>query len=107
MSPPFVGSPSIAYHCRSTTASGTPVLLQVNVAPWSSERAVLKVASVRSAKYKCPLLSTPSSVSPPPAHAAALPVKGVALGIHLNVLPASSDRQIQLVSELNAPGALV
>src|SRR5213080_1478990 len=48
--PPAVGSPSSAYHCRSTTASGTPVLLQVKVAPWSSEREVLKFASVRSAK---------------------------------------------------------
>src|SRR4051812_14371865 len=46
MLPPFVGSPSIAYHWRSTAVSGTPVLLQVNVAPKSSERAVLKFASV-------------------------------------------------------------
>src|SRR3954464_12498672 len=42
--PPFFGSPSNAYHWRSTTASGTPVLLQVTVRPWSSERLVLKLA---------------------------------------------------------------
>src|SRR4029077_15609614 len=48
--PPLVGAPSVASHWRSTTASGTPVLLQVKVAPWSSEREVLKFASVRSAK---------------------------------------------------------
>src|SRR2546428_2817432 len=47
---PVVGSPSTAYHCRSTAVSGTPVLLQTNVVPSSGERAVLKLMSVRSLK---------------------------------------------------------
>src|SRR5437870_7115847 len=48
--PPFTGSPSVAYHWRSTAVSGTPVLLQGNVTPPSSERPTLKFASVRSLK---------------------------------------------------------
>jgi hypothetical protein len=82
------------------------VLLQAQVAPPSSERAVLKFASVRSLKYTLPVLSTASSVSPPPAHATALPVCGAELGTHLNVCPPSSERQIQLVSDESAPGTL-
>src|SRR4051812_37085329 len=48
--PPAFGSPSIAYHWRSTAVSGTPVLLQVTVLPWSSERLTEKLTSVRSLK---------------------------------------------------------
>src|SRR5438552_15917635 len=77
MLPPLVGSPSNAYHCRSTTASGTPVLLQVQVAPWSSEREVLKFASVRTAPQRRPAAPTPASAAPPPAPAAPSP-SGVA-----------------------------
>src|SRR2546425_10594317 len=91
-----VGFPSTAYHWRSTAVSGTPVLLQTNVAPWSSERAVLKFASVRSLKYRCPALSTPSSVSPPPAHGGGLPGSGAAERTHLNGFPPARDRQNQL-----------
>src|SRR3954467_2763755 len=94
---PPTGSPSIAYHWRSTTASGTPVLLHGQVAPWSSERPVLKLASVRSLKYTRPTWSTASSVSPPPAHGTALPCLSAAERTHLNVLPPSSECQIQLV----------
>jgi hypothetical protein len=50
MLPPFVGSPSVAYHWRSTTVSGTPVLLHAKVTPPSSEPAVPKFARLRSAK---------------------------------------------------------
>src|SRR5204863_4188175 len=107
MLPPLVGSPSNVYHCRSTTASGTPVLLHVNVAPWSSERDVLKFASVRSAKYRCPAESTPVSVSPPPKQVVAFPSSGIASTTHLKVLPPSRECQIQLVSEESEPGALV
>src|SRR5712692_2139489 len=107
MLPPFVGSPSVAYHWRSTAVSGTPVLLQTKVAPWSSERAVLKLARVRSLKYRCPALSTPSSVSPPPAHAVGLPVSGAAERTHLKVFPPSRDCQIQLVFDESEPGTLV
>src|SRR5213596_2746701 len=107
MLPPLVGSPSNAYHCRSTTASGTPVLLQVKVAPWSSEREVLKFASVRSAKYRCPAESTPVSVSPPPKQVVAFPSRAVAPTTHLKVLPPSKECQIQLVSEESEPGTLV
>src|SRR5207248_6270720 len=107
MLPPLVGSPSNAYHCRSTTASGTPVLLQVKVAPWSSEREVLKFASVRSAKYRCPAESTPVSVSPPPKQVVAFPSRAVAPTTHLKVLPPSKECQIQLVSEESDPGTLV
>jgi hypothetical protein len=35
------------------------------------------------------------------------PISGAAFGIHLKVLPASSDRQIQLVSAESVPGVLV
>src|SRR5712692_4469584 len=94
--PPAVGSPSSAYHCRSTPASGTPVLLHVNVLPRSSERAVLKLARLRSLKYRRPEPSTASSVSPPPTHGVTFPFSGAEDGTHLNVLPPSSDRQIQL-----------
>src|SRR6478735_8398989 len=107
MLPPFVGSPSIEYHCRSTAVSGTPVLLQVKVAPKSSERAVLKFASVRSLKYRCPTESTPSSVSPPPLHVVTFPSKAVAPTTHLKVLPPSRECQIQLVFAEAVPGALV
>src|SRR5438477_9253991 len=107
MLPPFNGSPSIAYHCRSTAVSGTPVLLQVNVAPPSSERAVLKFASVRSLKYKRPNGSTAISLSPPPWHVVTLPSRGAAPTTHLNVLPPSRECQTQLVSAESVPGALV
>src|SRR5438034_11077944 len=109
MLPPAVGSPSVAYHCRSTTVSGTPALLHAkNVSPWLSERAVLKLARVRSAKKRCPPLSTASSVSPPPAHdGLTLPSVAVAAGIHLKVLPPSWVRQIQLVFDESEPGTLV
>src|SRR5207302_11267264 len=108
MLPPLVravGSPSVAYHWRSTAVSGTPVLLQMNVAPWSPERAVLKLASVRSLKYKFPAVSTASSVSPPPAHdGSGFPSLAVAAVTHLNVLPPTSECQIKLVSETRATG---
>src|SRR5256885_266973 len=107
MLPPFNGSPSIAYHCRSTAVSGTPVLLQVNVTPKSSERAVLKFASVRSLKYKRPSGSTAISLSPPPKHVVTLPTSGAAPTTHLKVLPPSSECQTQLVSADKLPGALV
>jgi len=48
--PPLVGSPSTAYHCRSTTTLGTPVHVPTKVVPWSEERAVEKLAAVRSLK---------------------------------------------------------
>src|SRR5205823_1336877 len=107
MLPPFSGSPSIAYHCRSTTASGTPVLLQVNVAPKSSDRAVLKFGSVRSLKYNRPIGSTAISLSPPPWHVVTLPSSGAAPTTHLKVRPPSSECQTQLVSAEREPGALV
>src|SRR2546430_14882962 len=107
MLPPLVGSPSNAYHWRSTTASGTPVLLQVTVAPWSSEREVLKFASVRSAKQRCPAESTPVSVSPPPAQVVYFPSRAVAATTHLKVLPPSRGGQTQLVSDESEPGTLV
>src|SRR5947209_20578290 len=94
-----VGFPSTAYHWRSTAASGTPALLQRNDAPWSTERAVLKLASVRSLKYRFPALSTASSVSPPPAHGFGFPSLAVPAVTHLKVLPLSSECQIQLVFE--------
>src|SRR4029077_15958122 len=105
--PPLVRSPSVAYHWRSTAASGTPVLLQRNDAPWSPERAVLKLTRVRSLKYKFPALSTASSVSPPPAHGVGFPTLAVPAVTHLKVLPPSSECQIQLVSEESEPGTLV
>src|SRR5205807_8555704 len=107
MLPPLVGSPSVEYHWRSTAVSGTPVLLQTKLVPWSPERAVLKLASVRSLKYKFPEVSTASSVSPPPAHGFGFPSLAVAAVTHLKVLPPSSECQIQLVSEESAPGTLV
>src|SRR5215831_11578068 len=110
MLPPFVGSPSVAYHWRSTDPSGTAVLLHgggANVTPWSPERAVLKLATVRSLKYRLPAVSTASSVSPPPAQGLGLPSLAVAAVTHLKVLPPSSECQIQLVSEDSEPGTLV
>src|SRR6267378_3082987 len=107
MLPPLVGSPSVAYHWRSTAVSGTPALLQRNDAPWSPERAVLKLASVRSLKYRFPALSTASSVSPPPAHGFGFPSLAVPAVTHLKVLPLSSECQIQLVFEDREPGTLV
>src|SRR5438105_4379272 len=105
---PVLGLPSIAYHCRSTAASGTPVGLHVNESPSSSERAVLKLTSVKSLKYRLPAASTPSSVSPPPGHAGSgLPSLAVAAVTHLKVLPPSSEIQIQAVSEDREPGTLV
>src|SRR5438874_5716977 len=104
---PVPGFPSTAYHCRSTAPSGTPALLQTNVAPWSSERAVLKFTSVKSMKQRLPPVSTASSVSPPPAHVLGFPVLGAAAVTHLKVLPPSVERQIQLVSEEREPGTLV
>ena len=68
---------------------------------------MLKFARVRSLKYRWPAESTASSVSPPPAQGEPFPVSGVLLGTNLNVLPRSSERQIQLVSEDSAPGTLV
>jgi hypothetical protein len=50
MLPPLVGSPSVVYHWRSTSESGTPVLLHVKVLPPSPDRAVPKLARLRSAK---------------------------------------------------------
>src|SRR5438094_5693820 len=105
--PPAVGSPSSEYHWRSTAVSGTPLLLQVNVRPKSSERATLKFAAVRSLKYTRPAGSTASSESPPPAHVVGLPPRGVAAGTHLNVRPPSSERQMKLVSEFAESGALM
>src|SRR5713226_2939965 len=104
---PVVGFPSTAYHWRSTAVSGTPMLLQRNVAPWSPERAVLKLTSVRSLKYRFPALSTASSVSPPPAHGFGFPSLAVPAVTHLKVLPPSSECQIQLVSDDREPGTLV
>src|SRR5437867_7691714 len=99
MLPPDLGSPSIAYHWRSTTVSGTPVLLHWKVVPWSSDRAVEKLARVRSAKYTLPVESVASSVSPPPWQVVTFPTRGFASGTHSNVLPPSVECQIQLVSE--------
>src|ERR1700687_1466658 len=48
--PPLVGLPSTAYHWRSTGAIGVDTHVDVNVRPWLPERAVLKLARVRSAK---------------------------------------------------------
>src|SRR5205809_6898594 len=98
MLPPLVASPSVAYHCRSTGVIGTPAGLQPgNVVPWSSERPKLKFASVKSAKYRCPPVSTASSVSPPPGQAVTLPVLGIASVTHLTACARSAECQIQPV----------
>src|SRR5438105_12448618 len=104
---PVGGLPSTAYHCRSTAVSGTPVLLQMKDVPWSPDRAVLKLARVRSLKYRLPPVSTASSVSPPPAQGFGLPSLAVAAVTHLKVFPPSTEFQIQLVSLERDPGTLV
>ncbi len=83
------------------------MLLQRKVAPLSSERAVLKFASVKSLKKRFPPVSTASSVSPPPAQGLVLPIFGSEAVTHLKVLPPSLEIQIQLVSEESEPGTLV
>src|SRR5947209_8139462 len=64
--PPFVGSPSVTYHWRSSGVVSTEVQLGgVNVTPWSSDRAAAKFAADRSMKYRWPAVSVARSVSPP------------------------------------------
>src|SRR5919197_6250298 len=102
-----VGSPWTAYHCRSTIVFGTPAQLAVKWAPPSSDRAVAKLARDRSAKYRWPAESTASSVSPPCVHVGGAPSVGAAAGTHLNVFPASFDRQMKLVPVPRPSGTLV
>jgi hypothetical protein len=46
-------------------------------------------------------------VSPPPGQVVTLPSSGAAAGTHLNVLPPSSDRQIQLAFDPPESGELM
>src|SRR2546427_6104079 len=108
--PPASGSPSTAYHGRSSGAVSTDVQVgsPVRVWPWSSERAVPWLASARSLMYSRSAESVPSSVSPPPLHmGTSFPTGWVAAGIHLKVCPPSSERQTYEMLDPRLPGTLV